>query len=417
MTKWMKTSRRTTIRGIAAVMAVVVVVVGWQVYGRLTRTTLTAYFANTNGLYKGDEVLLLGLPIGTIDDIRPDGDAMRVTFHYRSSIKIPADAKAVILSPTLVSARAIQLTPAYRGGRVLSDGDRIPITRTAVPVEWDDFRKQLQRLASSLGPSKDEPSGPLGSLINSAASAAQGNGERLHQTLTQLSSALTTLSDGRNDLFSVIRNLQVFVSALAASSQQIVEINGHLASVTGVLNNTDHDLTDALGDLDKVAGDLQHFISDNQAGVQHTVATLSSLTSALNESRPTVEQLLHLAPNAFGDLYNIYNPAQGALTGVLAFSNMQNPVQFICGAIQAASQLGAAESAKLCVQYLSPVLQSLRVNFPPLGVNAVTGVDARPGQVDFSEPWLNPHSGGTPSDEPAVAAGAGLAGLLPGAGR
>lgn len=409
-------STRAGIRIIAVVLVCAAAFAGFRIYEHLSRTTVVAYFSNTNGLYRGDDVLLLGLKIGTIDSIEPHGDVMKVTFHYRSSVKVSQDAKAVILSPTLVSARAVQLTPPYKGGAVLSDGAEIPITRTAVPVEWDDFRKQLERLASSLGPTPNEPSGPLGDFIDSAAGAMKGNGDRLHQTLTQLSAALTTLSDGRDDLFSVIRNLQVFVSALASSSQQIVEINGHLASVTGLLTDTDHDLADALNNLDGVAGDLKTFVGDNRAGVQHAVEALTRITSALNDSKPVIENILHVAPNAFANFNNIYNPAQGAFTGALAVNQMQNPLQFICGAIQAASQLGAAEAAKLCVQYLGPVLQSLRFNYPPVGVNVVNGVDARPNQVDYSEPSLNPYPEGIPAGA-TVAPGTGLLGLLPGAGR
>lgn len=415
--KFLQLSKRTRMRAIAAALACVVALTGWQVYERFTRTTVVAYFANTNGLYEGDDVLLLGVKIGTIDRIDPHGDQMKVSFHIESSVQIPREAKAVILSPTLVSSRAIQLTPAYRSGATLEDGDEIPITRTAVPVEWDDFRAQLDRLAAALGPTPDEPNGPLGAFINEAAGAMQGNGDRLRRTLTELSTALTTLSDGRDDLFSVIRNLQVFVSALAASGQQIVEINGHLASVSDLLTDTDQELTAALDSLDGVVSDLAGFVDDNRDGVAEAVDALATLTSTLNDSKPVIENLLHVAPNAFGNFNNIYNPAQGALTGALAVTQIQNPVQFICGAIQAASQLGADESAKLCVQYLGPVLSSLRFNYPPVGVNAQVGVDARPEQVDYSEPWLNPYPDGLPAGGSTVGAGTGLAGLLPGGGR
>ncbi|MFF3574000.1 MCE family protein [Nocardia jiangxiensis] len=402
-------SRRTLIRLGAVVLVAVLAVTGWYVHSLLTRITVTAYFTNTDGLYQGDDVLLLGLKIGRIDHIEPDGRRMKVEFHYDSSVAIPRDAKAVILSPSLVSSRAIQLTPAYTGGPRLTDGATIDISRTAVPVEWDDFRKQLERLAQSLGPTGSQPAGPLGSFINSAADALKGNGNRLNATITQLSDAMNTIAGSRNDLFSTIRNLQVFVSALAASDQQIVQINGHLAAVSQVLVDSDTQLSTALSDVDSVTGDIQQFVADNRDRLQHSVDRLASVTTMLNDNKTTVEQILHVAPNALGNFYNIYQPAQGALTGILTVPNMQNPVQFICGAIQAASQLGAAEAAKLCVQYLGPVLNSIKFNYPPVGVNPMIGVQARRNQVDFSQPFLNPYPGGA---DATVAAGSGLPGLF-----
>ena len=60
----------------------------------------------------------------------------------------------------------------------------------------------------------------------------------------------------------------------------------------------------------------------------------------------------------FQNFLNIYQPAQGAFTGALALNNFANPISFMCGAIQAASRLGAEQSAKLCVQYLAPIIKN-----------------------------------------------------------
>ncbi len=114
--------------------------------GTIDRTNVVGYFDNSNGIFVGDDVRILGVPVGKIDKIEPQPDRVKITFWYDSKYKVPADAKAVILSPTLVTARAIQLTPAYTGGPVMADDAVIPQDRTAVPVEWDDFRQQLEKL-------------------------------------------------------------------------------------------------------------------------------------------------------------------------------------------------------------------------------------------------------------------------------
>jgi phospholipid/cholesterol/gamma-HCH transport system substrate-binding protein len=410
----------------AVVVTAVVATGGYTMYQKFTTTRVTAYFANANGIYAGDAVKIMGVDVGKIDSIEPDGDKMKIRFHYNNSYDVPADAKAAILSPSLVSARAIQLAPSYHGGPVLADGATIPIQRTAVPVEWDDFRKQVQRLAQQLGPTSANPAGPFGQFVNSAANALNGKGDKIHDTLDQLSKAMTTLSDGRTGLFATIRNLQVFISALAASDQQITQLNTHLASVTGALTSSDNDLGNALASIDTVAANLQTFVNNNRGELSTSVSQLADVTTALQQSKPDIEQLLHVGPNAFVNFNNIYQPAQGTLTGALAVTQFQNPIQFICGAIQAASQKGAAESAKLCAQYLGPVLKNLQMNYPPVGVNPVAGVQMRPDQVDYSENSLRPPPGKTDTSVPGVFApdgadaasrplvrpGTGLAGLM-----
>ena len=102
-------------------------------------------------------------------------------------VLIPADAKAVIVAQNLVSARYVQLAPGYETGPPMRDGALIPVERTAVPVEWDEVKDQLMRLAMDLGPKSDVSGTAVGRFIDSAANALNGNGDKLRQTLAQLS--------------------------------------------------------------------------------------------------------------------------------------------------------------------------------------------------------------------------------------
>ncbi|MBV7707054.1 MCE family protein [Nocardia nova] len=405
------------LRSKIVILGVIVVVVaglsglGWHLYNRETTKSAVAYFENTNGLFVGDRVKILGVDVGTIDVIDPHGDRMRVRFHYSSRYRLPAQAKAVILSQSLISSRAIQLTPAYTGGPQLADGAEIPLERTAVPVEWDDLRKQLQSLADSINPTEQNKAGALGDFVNSAANALSGKGDQINDTLTKLSNAMTTLSDGRDDLFATVRNLQAFMTALSASDSEIVRLNQDVASVSGALDGTDQELATALQGVDAMSSRLEQFVKDNRDPASKTIADLAAVSKSLNDIRPNIEQLLHVAPTAIQNFYNIYNPAQGSFTGALAVTQLDNPVQFICGAIQSASQLGAADAAKLCVQQLAPVLKLLQMNYPPVGVNPVSGLSVRPDQIDYSEQWLR-GSAPAPAETQPVDAARGLAGLL-----
>ena len=104
-----------------------------------------------------------------------------------------------------------------------------------------------------------------------------------------------------------------------------------------------------------------------------------------------VKQVLHIGPTVFQNFMNIYQPAQSAVTGILAPVNFANTVQFICSAIQAASRENWEKSSKLCVQYLAPIIKNRQYNFPPLGINPFVGASARPNELTYSEDRLNPH--------------------------
>ncbi|MCA4761218.1 virulence factor Mce family protein [Mycobacterium sp. SMC-2] len=380
---------------IGVAIALVVVLIGGIITvlrsaAGIGRTTVVGYFANSTGLYNGDSVVVLGVPVGKIEKIEPQPNDVKITFWYNDKYKVPADAKAVILSPSLVTPRSIQLTPAYTGGRVMADHAVIPQERTAVPVEYDDFRQQLEKLTQVLQPTTPGGTSTLGAFINTAADNLRGQGPDIRDTVIKLSQAISALGDHSNDLFSTVKNLSILVSALHDSSDLLQHLNQNLAAVTGLLANDPDEVAHAVRNLNDVVDDVRSFVADNREALGTTSDKLASVTQAVNESLDDVKQLLHVGPTAFQNFLNIYQPAQGTLTGALALNNFANTIQFLCGAVQAASRRGAKESAKLCVQYLAPIIKNRQMNFPPLGENLFVGAAARPNELTYSEDWLRP---------------------------
>jgi phospholipid/cholesterol/gamma-HCH transport system substrate-binding protein len=173
-----KRPRASVIIGaLAVVLALVLAFVGFQLYKKFTNNTVVAYFPAANALYSGDRVEIMGVRVGSVDEIEPAGDKMKVTFHYANKYKVPANASAVILNPTLVASRTIQLEPPYKGGPVLADNTVIPIERTQMPTEWDQLRDSVANIISKLGPTPEQPKGPFGDLIESYA---DGLGDQHH---------------------------------------------------------------------------------------------------------------------------------------------------------------------------------------------------------------------------------------------
>src|SRR3954463_11387600 len=246
-------SRTTVIIGaVVGVLALVAGVVGWQLYKKLTNNTVVAYFSDTLALYPGDKIQIMGVKVGAIDKIEPAGDKMKVSFHYENKFKVPANATASILNPSLVASRNIQLSPPYTGGPVMGDHAVIPIDRTQVPVEYDQLRDSINRILTDLGPTKEQPKGPFGDIIESASNGFAGKGDQLNRTLKGLSEALYTLNEGRSDFFSVIKSLALFVNALYKSDQQFVALNDDLAQFTNSFTNTDREVANALADLNQL---------------------------------------------------------------------------------------------------------------------------------------------------------------------
>ncbi|MGV0794866.1 MCE family protein [Mycolicibacterium sp. XJ1819] len=384
-------SKRRIALALSLVACVVLGAIAVNEFGERARhVQLVAYFTESNGVYVGDDVLIQGVRVGKIDAIQPEPTRTKITFSVDGGHKVPADAHAVIINPTLVTARAVQLVPAYTGGPAMETGSVIPQNRTAVPVEYDDLRDQLEKLTVALQPTQPGGVSTLGAFVNTSAANMRGQGADIRTAIVELSKTFSALGDHSDDLFGSVKSLSLLTTGLRSSAELLRQLNTNLDAVSGLLTNDPDAIGEALETLNVAVRDVQGFVGDNRESLGTSLDKLASISAALGESIGDLKQTLHITPTAFANFVNIYEPANGALTGVAAIGNFANPIQFICGAIQAASRLNSERSAKLCVQYLAPIVKNRQLNFPPLGFNAFVGAQARPNEVTFSEDWLGP---------------------------
>jgi phospholipid/cholesterol/gamma-HCH transport system substrate-binding protein len=315
---------------------------------------VTAHFTRAVGLYPGSQVRVLGVPVGTVRSVRPDGEQVAVVLEVDGDVKVPADAQAAILSPSLVSDRYVQLLPAWTHGPTLRDGADIPIGRTAVPVELDRVTQSLDDLSRALGPQGANADGSLSRLLATSADNLGGQGEKANDAVHELSLALGTVSGSREDLFATVKNLQTFTSTLAANDPQVRRLNTDLASVADQLDGEKDDLALALKNLAVALGEVSTFVSDNRGVLRQDVSALTSVTGTIAADRNQLAELLDNAPVALSNLQNAYNPASGTLDTRDNFNQLDHPDELLCGLVN--QQVSAVTA---CKKQLAPLLEPL----------------------------------------------------------
>lgn len=360
--------------------------------------TYTAYFEKATAIYPGDEVRVAGVKVGSITSIEPDGAQARMTLSVDRSVPVPADAGAVIVAQNLISARYVQLTPAYEStGPIMADGAEIPLQRTGIPVEWDDVKSQLDRLATELGPNGDVADTSVSRFIDSTANAMAGNGHKLRETLSQLAGVGRILADGSGNIVDIIKNLSTFIGTLRDSNEQIVQFQDRLATLTSVLDGSRSDLDAALTNVSKVVVDVQRFVRGSRNQTAEQVQRLTNVTQVVVDHQRDLEQLLHVGPTGIANTMNFFDPRDGGIVGTFAFANFSNPMQLICGSIGAVENATASETGKLCADYLGPALNSINFNYLPFGANPFLAAVPPPQDYIYTEPNLAP---GGPGPDP-----------------
>ena len=317
---------------VAGVVIVALVLAGalWWVFTRAGTTKITAYFDKSIGIYEGSDVRVLGVKVGSVESVEPQGEVVKVDLRVDRGVDVPAEAKAAQITPSVVADRYIQLAPAYTDGATMASGAVIPRERTATPVEVDQLYSSIEELSSALGPDGANQEGALSNFVESGAANLEGNGEALGQSITQLSDAARTLNDSRTDLFDTVKNLQVFVSALAQNDQQVRQFNAELSDLSGFLAGERQDLGAALNQLAVALGDVARFVGDNREMLVKNVEDLVPATQVLADNRTSLVNSLTLLPRAVSNLTNSYNAEAGTLDSRLIFKDLQEPGALLC---------------------------------------------------------------------------------------
>jgi phospholipid/cholesterol/gamma-HCH transport system substrate-binding protein len=331
MTKLPKSLIRVVVIG---VVAVVVIGVAWYVFTGGATKTVTAQFDSAVGVYPGTPVKILGVPVGDVTKVSPTGNYVKIDMEYDSKYSLPSNAISVVVANSLVSDRYIQLAPAYGGsGPTLASGATIPRSRTASPAELDDIYAALNKLSVALGPNGANKTGALSTFVSVSEANLDGNGTALGSTITKLSEAVTTLSNGRQDLFGTVRNLQVFNKALADSDAQVKHFEEQLAQVAGDLASERGDLGAALHNLSGALNVVAAFVKTN-AGKLHTdIGGFKVITNILIKEQASLNETLAVAPIALSNLVHLYQPDLGVLPSRSNLASLTDPVN-LCQVLQ-----------------------------------------------------------------------------------
>ncbi|WP_372729384.1 MCE family protein [Nocardioides sp.] len=341
------------------------------------RKTLTANFPRAISIYEGSDVRVLGVPVGTVDKVTPSGTKVVVTMSYDADVKIPDDAKAAIIAPSIVGDRFVQLTPVYDGGAVLADGVVLDEDRTAVPLELDEIYAGLDKLNVALGPNGANKNGALTDLLEVTAENFGGQGARFHRTIEDFSKLSQTLDNNKDELFGSAAELQGFIGTLARNDKTVRDFNQSLAGASEMLAGEREELSAALRNLAEAMGQVSSFVEENEAVLGRNISGLNRVSKVLVKQRKALDEILNTAPLALNNLYLTYNPQAGTLdtssnTGEL-FNQLENdPATLLCGFVNQADKSGAACDA-------------IQDAFPR---SATFGKGARTRMLDMFDPTL-----------------------------
>lgn len=276
--------------------------------------TVVAQFDSGAGLYVGNVVAVLGMPVGKVTEISPKGTHVDVTMRIDGDVQIPADATAVTLSTSVLTDRHVEFTPVYRGGDTMPDGARLAMDRTRTPVGVDRLIAMADRMSGDLQGEKTGD-GPIARLLAVAAAATGGgNGADLRATLDELSRALRLGGDAgaqtRDSVTQIVDELSVLMRAAADNDGVIRDFGASARQLSEMLAELDIGAGTTGAQINEIMREADDLLTTNRDTLRSTVADANTVTKALSDYRDQLAEFMDLTPMVLDNGYNAVDPVE-----------------------------------------------------------------------------------------------------------
>ena len=318
-----------------ALVVVAVAFVGIRAAFSTPTYTVTADFTEAPGVYVGNHVDVLGIPVGTVTAVTPHPTFVSVAMQIDSDVKVPARAIAALMAPDIVNDRYIQLDPVYRHGPTMTDHAVIPMARTALPQSVDQTISLLDQLVQALGPSGANKNGVFSQFVHDVAQTVGNNGPSFHTTVVALGKALGALSNDGPTITSLLDNAGAFTGQAAANDQEFQSFANDLASASALIASDSSDIGTTLSSLKQVLAQVTSYINGNVGSIGTVLSNVNTFTAHVLAQQQQLSQAFAYGGLALQNLNNAIVPGPNGSTSLrIRYDpslDTKSFVQQICG--------------------------------------------------------------------------------------
>jgi phospholipid/cholesterol/gamma-HCH transport system substrate-binding protein len=351
----------------AAVVVAVLLVAGGLWYFRDKPTlTVSADFAQSDGIFPGNEVEILGVPVGTVTAIEPRGGTVRITMSLPADTRLPSDVHAWVITPSVISEKYVELDPPYRNGNLAGDGLVIPVERTHSPLAFDELVRSLDMLVIAFGPDGLNQNGSLGQVLHQGADALDGNGAKVRDAVHSIAQASGLLSGKTGDISTLLDTLDRLVHVITDNKSTVDSVSTEVTQAAQLFGQQRGAISDTLTQLSGALGQVSDIVARQGKPLNDDLTKLTSLSTTIVAHQQQLAEILDTTPLAFDNFGRAITPDDRLRIRLNISTNL--------------SQIPVAR--QLCAKFPIPLCDGAGIanpiQFPPdvsslLGLNSVLG--------------------------------------------
>jgi phospholipid/cholesterol/gamma-HCH transport system substrate-binding protein len=253
----------------------------------------TAEFEEAAGLRKGAEVRVAGVKVGSVSDVRLDGDRVLVDFETRNAW-IGDETTAAIEIKTVLGLKYLSLDP--RGDDIARPGDTIPLARTTSPY---DVIEAFSAAASTIGEIDTTQLANSMEVLSDAFTDTPPDIRASIDGVARLSETLAKRDQELKKLFAATKQTTQVLADRNAEFEQLIARGGELLAE---LNSRQQSISLLLSGTRRLSTELSAFVRDNEEQIRPTLENLRAVVDILDQNLANVNQTLELA----APFYSIY---------------------------------------------------------------------------------------------------------------
>ena len=293
-----KEHNRLLVAGVAFLLSLALLV--WlsialynKTFDHVTTVTVKADRAGLQ-LAKFGDVRMNGALVGRVQSIDQDGEQAEIVLALEpdAAKRIPANVNVDILPTTLFGQKFVALVrPDVADERSLRDGDVIPADRVETNVELSQILADLFPLLRSVRPAD------LNKTLNAVATALEGRGQDLGETMDQLGEYLGEIDDHLPTLRQDLVALAEVADAYDLAAPDLLDVLDNVTVTSKTVTEKAEDLDVFFSDLTGVARTATRLLNDNEQNLIRMGEITEPLVGLLAEYSPEFPCLIRGAAN------------------------------------------------------------------------------------------------------------------------
>ncbi|MEV1134667.1 MCE family protein [Rhodococcus coprophilus] len=240
----------------------------------------SARFEDAGGLVAGDDVMLSGVTVGDVTDVRLDGQAVLVTFTVEDGIGLGDGTGADIKTNTVLGRKSLAVRPG--GSGVMRPGSVIEIDRTNSPYSLTDALGDLTTTVSELD------TGQINESLDALSDSLQDTAPEIRGALEGMTRLSQSINSRDESLMQLLERAENVTTILSERSDQVNTLIVDANALFGELNLRRDAITELIANISAVSRQLTGLVQDNQSQMGPTLEKLNKVTANLQANKENI---------------------------------------------------------------------------------------------------------------------------------